>query len=202
MADDHRPGIVHRLVRAFVGLLGVVGAARAVIPEPESPPSPDGPPAGPQHPEVHYERTDVRLRGVLVVIAGIACLASFHYWIVWWWFNRYNASESAMKRSPYPLAPAPSAKLPAEPRLEELERIANIQKEDVYVREKAKETILNGLGPTDETGFVHIPIKRAMQMVAGKLPAGPAPPPGPVKDNGLLDHGEPNSGRLYRRERR
>jgi hypothetical protein len=151
---------------------------------------------------VQYERTDVRLGGVLVVIAAVACLASFQYWVVWWFFNRYNASEAAIKRSPYPLAPEPSAKLPAEPRLEQLERTADMEKQDVYVREKSKETILNGVGPTDETGFVHIPIRRAMQLVISKLPAGPAQPGGPVKDNGLLDHGEPNSGRLYRGERK
>jgi hypothetical protein len=201
MADDNRHGIVHRLVRAFVGLLGVIGAARAAVPDAE-PPSPDGPPAGPEHPSVQYERTDVRLGGVLVVIVAVGCLATFHYWIVWWFFNRYNASESAMKRSPYPLAPEPSMKLPAEPRLEQLERTSELQKEDVYVREKAKETVLNGLGPTDEPGYVHIPIRRAMALVVGRLPGGPEPPAGPAKNNGLLDHGEPNSGRLFRGERR
>ena len=43
-----------------------------------------------------------------------------HFAGVWGFFWRYNDHESAVKRSPYPLAPTPSMQLPAEPRLEQI----------------------------------------------------------------------------------
>src|SRR5947209_8344746 len=204
--SPRRGGFVHWLVRAFAWVLGLVGLARAAVPE-GRPPEPHGEPAegprpaGPHHDDVRFERTDVRLRGVLIVIAAAACVASFHYSIVWWWFGRYNNYESAIKESPFPLAEQPSMKLPAEPRLEQLDRMTG-RPTDAFPRLEAKEDVLNTTGPTDDPGFVHIPIKRAMAIVAGRLPADKAPPPGPPKNTGLLDEGEPNSGRVYRGERR
>jgi hypothetical protein len=164
------------------------------IPEPE-------PGAGPQHPTVRFEPTDVSLRGVLIVGAVFVVLAPLFFWGVWSWFSRYNSHESTIKASPFPLAEQPSMKLPAEPRLEQLDRMAD-KPADAFGPLERKEDVLNGFGPTNEPGFVHIPIKRAMALIVDKLPADKGPPPGPQKNTGLLDDGEPNSGRVYRGERR
>jgi hypothetical protein len=150
---------------------------------------------------VRFEQTDVGVRGVFIIIAVLAVLAPALFGGVWWWFARYNNRESAIKQSPFPLAEQPSLKLPPEPRLEQLDRMAG-KPTDAFPRLEEKEEVLNGLGPTDEPGFVHIPIKRAMALIVDKLPADKGPPPNEARNAGLLDDGEPNSGRVYRGERR
>ncbi len=202
----------HVLFGLFGGLmwllaLGRRGVETGAAAAPPPPPEPAGPlprevrhPDGRiEHPAVSFERKDVSARGIYLVILATALLAVFHYWIVWWFFNDYNNYESAIKRSPYPLAPVPSQRLPAEPRLEQLDRLEGIQKPNVYLREESKEQILNSGGPTAEPGYVHIPIEQAMKQVVQQLPVRQRPPPqGPVKDKGLVAGGEPNSGRLFR----
>jgi hypothetical protein len=167
--------------------------------DPSIPEPPHG--DGPRHPTVRFEHTDVRVRPVIIVIAAFACLGVAILWGVWAWFGSNNRHESVIKESPFPLAEQPSMKLPAEPRLEQLDRMAD-KPADAFPRLEAKEEVLNGFGPTNESGFVHIPIKRAMALIVDKLPAEKGPPPGPSKSTGLLDDGEPNSGRVYRGERR
>ncbi len=201
----------HWLLGIIIGLASLLGLARAFAarsPEPSAePPRPSPPeihyPDGRiEHPPVRHERSDVRFRGVLIVLLFIACFAAFHYWIVWHWFERIEVYESAVKRSPYPLAPAPATGLPAEPRLEQVDRLAGVKRPNVYVREESKEAILNSTGPTNEPGYVHIPIDEAMKRVLKDLPARRPPAQAHGKDNGLLDGGGPNSGRVFREGRR
>ena len=103
-----------------------------------------------------------------------------------------------MKKSPYPLAPGFSRKLPPEPRLEQLDRLAGIDNADVAEKLAEKEKALDSYGPTEEKGFVHIPIQQAMKAVAGKLPMRKEPQGPTAADNGLLDAGQSNSGRIFR----
>jgi hypothetical protein len=92
-----------------------------------------------------------------------------------------------------------STQLPPEPRLEQLDRMAgNTENSDVSKSLAAKEKVLNSFGPTTEKGFVHIPIQQAMKAVAGKLPARKEPQPPTVANQGLLEAGESNSGRMFR----
>lgn len=122
------------------------------------------------NPGIHYERKDLRLRWILALIAGVCCFAVFHYYATWrlmWW--RENAAR-AVNQSPYRLAPTLSTKLPPEPRLEQLDRLAKIETSDVSRMLTDKEKILNSYGPTEEKGFIHIPIQEAMKRVAGTLP--------------------------------
>jgi hypothetical protein len=170
----------------------------------------DTPPGGPEvaeitrtdgqivHPGIRYERTDVDYWLVLLVFVLAACIGSFLLLSVWWFFNDFSHRESAIKRSPFPLAPAPAADLPREPRLEQLDRMAGIERPNVYRRELAKEEILESLGPANEAGYVHVPIDRAMKAVVGKVSTAKQARPQAYKSNGLLDAGEPNSGRLFR----
>jgi hypothetical protein len=164
-------------------------------------PTPNGPPQNDgrlEHPAVRFEATDVRFRGVLLVMLAALGIAALEFYCVWQFFYHYDRHESAIKQSPYPLAPAPSTQLPANPRLEQVDRMAKIETPNVFLREQNSEKVLNSTGKTADPGFVHIPIERAMKMVVEDLPARKSAGFGPVKDNGLVDAGEPNSGRMFR----
>jgi len=64
--------------------------------------------------------------------------------------------------------------------------------------ERGEEKALETYGTSDEKGFVRIPLKEAMQIVVGQLPARkPADQP-KYPDRGLIDAGESNSGRMFR----
>lgn len=151
-----------------------------------------------EHPAVQVEPTDVRFRGVLIVMLTVLGFGTLQLFAVWWFFGDYNRHESAIKQSPFPLAPAPSTALPAEPRLEQVDRMARIESPNVFLREEAKEKILNSTGPTAERGFIHIPIERAMKRVVEQLPCRKEARKGPARDNGLVNGGASNSGRLFR----
>ena len=150
------------------------------------------------HADVHYERKDIRLRGLLLLMAGACCLMTILGYAVWRFYWQQESAQEAMKKSPYPLAPGLSTKLPPEPRLEQVDRMAGIDNADVSKRLAEKEKALNGYGPTAENGFVHIPIQQAIKAVAGKLPTRKEPQGPTAADNGLLDAGQSNSGRMFR----
>jgi hypothetical protein len=154
----------------------------------------------PEHPEVQYERTDANFRAILFIILGTMALAALIQAAVLAFFYDYRDYQAEIKKSPYPLAPTPSTALPAEPRLEQVDRLAGVETPDVYQRMESKEKVLNSYGDTPEKGFVHIPIERAMKLLENKLPARPAPQAEQVeKSSGLVDAGESNSGRMFRK---
>jgi len=153
-----------------------------------------------EHPAVRYERRDVVFRWLmvlLVVVAGIAAGSSYVIRRFFWWEEAFQAEVG---KSPYPLAPGPSTKLPAEPRLEQVDRLERIGSADFFPRQAAKEKLLQSYGATQDKGFVHIPIEQAMKSLADQLPVAGGPRQSPLKQDGLLDAGEPNSGRVYRGE--
>jgi hypothetical protein len=152
----------------------------------------------PVHPSVRYEPTDVNFLGFLLVLVVAAAVLFFVFTIVWRFYKELNNYESQIRRSRFPLAPAPAMRLPPEPRLEELDRAEGVERPNVYRREEAKEEALRAVGPADEPGFVRVPVERAMKAVAGKLPAEPGARQRAAKSRGLVDGGEPNSGRLFR----
>jgi hypothetical protein len=157
----------------------------------------------PQHPEVRYEHSDANFRAILFIILGTMALAVVIQMAVLAFFYDYRDSQADIKKSPYPLAPTPSTALPAEPRLEQVDRLAGVETPNVYERMESKEKILNSYGDTPEKGFVHIPIDKAMKLLENKLPARPAPPAEQVeKSRGLVDAGESNSGRMFRKGER
>jgi hypothetical protein len=207
------------LTRLVIGLLGLSAAARSAlasqapeapdaVPEEFHPPDaeevryPDG---RIEHPHVRYERRDASLRWIIGIgITAMALAALIHYVLLLFFFD-YRNYQDAIKRSPFPLAPAPSAALPASPHLEQLDRAAGIERPDVYEREAAKENVLHSYGATPEQGFVHIPIERAMEeaLRENKLPARPERPANQTRrENGLVDSGESNSGRMFREKPR
>ena len=98
--------------------------------------------------------------------------------------------------------PAPSweTSLPPEPRLEQINRLEKDKVSNTFAREKEKEDFLHSYGQTPEKGYVHVPIERAMDLLAGKLPARKEQPKDKqsLRENGLLDGGAPNSGQMFR----
>jgi hypothetical protein len=208
--DDRAPRWIRRLVLGALGISAVVrlliggrrGQLPAVIetqPEPveEEIRYPDG---RIEHPGVQYEHHDASFRGVVFVLVGLMCLASFHFYMVLWFYHSYSRYQAGIKKSPFPLAAGPSQELPREPHLEQLDRLEESQRSNVYAREASKEQVLQSYGRTAEKGFVHIPIDRAMELLADKLPARKGQPGTQSKANGLVDSGASNSGRMFRKE--
>jgi hypothetical protein len=150
-----------------------------------------------EHPSVNYERRDVPFRWVLLVAIVSVSVGAVIFALVYAFFRADTDRLASRRESEFPLAEHPSNELPVRPRLEEVDRRAGDAREDVYLRLLAKEDQLERYGETQEKGFVQIPIRRAMESFAGKLPVRNQPP-GPSKDNGLLDSGASNSGRIYR----
>lgn len=150
-----------------------------------------------EHPSVSYEPRDVPFRGVLVVAIAGVCIGAAIFGLVYAFFRADTNRLASRRESEFPLAEHPSNELPAEPRLEQIDRLSGIPRENVYLRLSAKEDQLDRYGETKEKGFLHIPIDRAMQSLAGHLPVRKEPP-GASKDNGLIDSGASNSGRMIR----
>jgi hypothetical protein len=159
------------------------------------------PPDGPiEHPEVRFEPTDVSFRAIAFVLLGAAVVGVIIFVGVRFFFDGYRDHQAKIKASSFPLAEAPSTKLPKEPRLEQVNRVERIDRSDVYKREADKLKILNSYAPTEDEGFIRVPIDRAMEYLANKLPSRPEPSPDQKRRaGGLLDAGEPNSGRMFRR---
>jgi hypothetical protein len=204
-----RPGWLARLlggmaaaVAVFRGLAGAparVGAAP--LAPPAGPEEGDGqPPGGLQNASVRYEHSDAKFRWILGLIVGAMIFAVVVFFVILRFFDSYAAYEAKVKASQYPLA-TDNGRLPPSPRLEQLNRMADIERGNVYLREEAKEEALHSYGALEEEGYVRVPIERAMDFLAqgDRLPARPVPP-GDVKrrQNGLVDGGASNSGRLLR----
>jgi hypothetical protein len=164
-----------------------------------------------ENPSVKYERTDADHRWVLGILLAGLVLALIIISAVSWFFNALERYQARSKESPYPLAPGPTTGLPEEPRLEQIQRIPppaglGPRPSSLIPHSSAKipdEVHLASYGPTDEKGFIYIPIERAMELVAKKLPSRPASSSEDTKrQNGLVDDGGPNSGRMFRKEPR
>lgn len=154
-----------------------------------------------EHPWVEYEKRDARFPQVAIVMVVIGVVGALQAYAVLCFFRGQEHSQAEQKKSPYPLAPDSSTQAPLEPRLEQIDRLKGVARENVYRRELAKELVLHSYGETADDGFVHIAIEQAMEAVAGELKVRDEPA-GPHHDRGLIDSGESNSGRLFRREPR
>lgn len=150
-----------------------------------------------RHPSVSYEPGDAPFRWILVVAIGFLCVFAGFFVVIYAYFRADMSHLSVRRESEFPLAEHPSTALPVGPRLEQIDQNAGVSRPNVFLRQLAKEEHLNRYGQTEEKGFVHIPIGRALQLLEGHLPVR-AKRPGDGKDNGLVDYGEPNSGRMFR----
>ncbi len=124
-----------------------------------------------EHPSVRREPTDAQFSLILGIVVTAVVLLLLIFGMVHRFFFHERDRLNQERMSRFPLAPEPSRALPPEPRLEQLDRLAEVTISDVGVRLQAKEAALNSYGPTQEKGFIHIPIDRAIQLLAGRLPA-------------------------------
>jgi hypothetical protein len=168
----------------------------AAEPTPEEVHHPDG---RIEHPSVRRERTDLNFKAIMWILVGALVLGAVVHYAILLFYRDYQHYQAGIKKSPYPLAPTPSTALPPEPRLEPLDRVEGIESSDVYLRQVRREEILSTYGPAEEEGFVHIPVERAVRLLENKLPARPELPAAQARrENGLVDAGASNSGRMFR----
>jgi hypothetical protein len=158
-----------------------------------------GPAGGLQHPAVRYEHSDASFRWILGIIMGAVLFAAIILFAILRVFYDYRDYEASIKRSNYPLAPAQAESLPPQPRLEQVNRMAGIERGNVYLREAEKEAVLHSYGSAGD-GYVHIPIDGAMDYLADKLRArkGRSTAEQARRQNGLVGDGASNSGRKFR----
>jgi hypothetical protein len=144
------------------------------------------------HDDVKYEPKDIQLRWIVAMFAFLAVFVvgmSFAM-LKFYWYQ--EEAERKIKGSTEALAPA----LPPGPRLEQIDQLAGVEAANVDARLAAQEQKLNSSGPTDEKGFVHVPIQKAIEAVADKLPVRKQPP----GKAGTRYGGAANSGRMIRGE--
>lgn len=153
-----------------------------------------------EHPAVHREPRDVRFARAIWVILGALAFGVVELWGVWRFFLDRQHREEQLNASRYPLGQQESGRLPAAPRLEQLDRLAGITAENERDRELADEQLLSSYGTTPEKEFVHIPIDRAIDLVVPTLKARKEEPAETAgKSRGLVNAGESNSGRIFQK---
>ncbi len=104
-----------------------------------------------------HERTDVNVRGVLLAAGALAAAGIVVQLVVG---VQFAALRGARESPPAPLAVGPLGG-PPEPRLQ------TMPAEDLAQLRAREDTILDGYGWEDRAaGVVHIPIGRAMELVA------------------------------------
>jgi hypothetical protein len=160
------------------------------------------PPGGLEHPSVRFDPSDVKFGWILgLLISGVICAVIVYVAIYFFWAG-YAAHEERVKRPEFPLA-TENGRLPPEPRLEQLNRMAGDEESNVYLRLRDKEQILHEYGQVPGVkGYVRVPIEQAMDYLAqdGRLPVRPQEAKEGKRQNGLVAGGEPNSGRLFREQ--
>jgi len=169
-----------------------------------------------EHPQVKYEKSDVSFGAIATIILGALVFAAFVQYVILLYFHDVRKHEAQSKESPYPLGPSAeqlSDTLPRKPVLEQVDRLAGVESNDNYKRQVKRELRLNSYGPTEEEGFVHIPIDRAIDLIEQEGQRLKSRPPlanaeekkryeeQRRRSGGLVDYGASNSGRVFRRGR-
>jgi hypothetical protein len=169
-----------------------------------------------EQPQVKYEKTDASFGAIVAIILGALVFAAFVHYVILLFFFDIHKHEAQRKESSHPQAPTAEQlfkTLPRQPVLEEVDRRAGIQSNDNYKRQVKRELRLDSYGTTEEQGFVHIPIDRAIELMGQegqRLKSRPPPTSAEEKkryeeqrrrSGGLVDYGESNSGRMFRRGR-
>ena len=150
-----------------------------------------------KNPSVRRERSDVSFRGVMVVIAAALVAGLVIHVVVYSFFQGYRHRLDVERRSSFPLSAGPEMPTPPPPRLEQVDRLSG--SESPPPRDEALHRYDRG----GENGFVRVPIERAMERLAGKLPARDQPDEEKSRGaGGLVEDGAPNSGRLFKKEKR
>ncbi len=155
-------------------------------------------PVAPEHHTVHYEPRDVEFRWVLYGAITLVCTGATICVAVFFYHQAKIRAVSEDGRG-FPLAPHPLSELPAKPRLDPLEKLSAEEATRIYHRHDQMMQRLQSYGAASQDGYLHVPIDRAMETLAGELPVRKTSVKNSLRDNGLIDSGEPNSGRLFRK---
>lgn len=147
-----------------------------------------------RHPEVDFEADGLSTARVASVLAAFALIFVLVGCVSWVIVTRHRSVADFRQKSTYS---TPEEPLPGEPKLESLEAVPDDLPPNVFARQLAMERRLNSYGKTTEDGYVHVPIKEAIQHAASTLPVRKEPADAMNKSYGLLGGGEPNSGRVY-----
>lgn len=122
------------------------------------------------HSHHEHEHSDVSVRGIvkfLIILAVSGLLIHFGLSGMWWYFNRTVAPPDAI--SPF----AGPRQLPPQPRLQVTPRA------DLQTYLAAEQQRLDSYGTDPETGAIHIPVDRAIDLLAERgLPSRKQPPAG------------------------
>jgi hypothetical protein len=134
------------------------------------------------HARMEHEPTDVSATGILLFIGALGAFIVLLTGGLWLMFNRLSAEQALFKRSRFPLAVADRGRaledrLPPQPRLEGLDPgslmhsgVAGWPSQGPAQRER-DELALSRYGWVDaKAGVAQIPIDRAIDLLAGKLP--------------------------------
>lgn len=151
-----------------------------------------------EHPEIRTEPTDASFGWILGLVVAATVAAAVVFIVILWLFNTYRSHQAALKKSPFPLAPGPTMSLPPTPRLEQIDHSSGLPVPNGVDRESGQENLLSSYGSTPDEGFIRIPIDRALDFLANKLPHRESSAAKDSRDNGLVDDGESNSGRVFR----
>src|SRR5262245_19482944 len=144
---------------------------------------------------VRHDAGDLRLApivGILALLGVAIALAASGAWllfVVQRGLGMHLTRPSASATSPL--------QLPNQPRLEPFEPKPG-SSDSFAASEQAAQTLLHSYGPTDEPGFVRIPIEQAMRSLVNELSSQPQPKLRDTKSRGLVGGGDANSGRLVR----
>ncbi len=150
-----------------------------------------------EHPRVRRERQDVGFRPVLAFVVVSLLIGGAQLALVWRLFRQAEPRAETLDEAREPLSAQPVA-LPPEPRLEQLDRIQGIESGNVRWLQLKDLQELDRFGRTSDAGYVHIPIRDAMDLVVGTLPIRAEDQAGRYRSRGLVNSGESNSGRMFR----
>jgi hypothetical protein len=108
---------------------------------------------------VRHETSDVNVRAILTVGAGLAALTIAVSALVWLLVVFLSGRAARSGPREYPLAVAHEQRLPPEPRLQTNPR------EDLSELQQAEEQVLGSYGWVDKgTGVVRIPVDEAIRL--------------------------------------
>jgi hypothetical protein len=169
------------------------------MPEPIPPPAGDSREPQPRdlhaHPNVRYEQREPWLIWVLAVL-GVIVVAFIVTTLGGWSLLHGFKSTRGETGGPSQYS-VPSDELPAQPRLELIQRFEGSPETRDHALRPDANAILNSFGKTSDSRFVRIPIETAMKLAPSKLAIRPSKDEKSPPIYGLLGNGESSSGRIY-----
>lgn len=148
-----------------------------------------------QHSEIEYEHSDLSALGILGFLAGLAIVGLVMHIILAGMFSYLDTYTKRHQQATNPLAPATALDLrnpgPSVGNEFPLPRLETNELGELNGQRLQEENTLNTYGWVDQkAGVAHIPIERAMQLLAQRgLPVAPQNMPqktqAPAKNSGL-----------------